>query len=77
MKFRIIFRTVRPFVSALAVIATSAALVFTIYFTELGLQWVTFLGGILVAAMLSEATRVSRAEWVAVKALGTIERPQG
>jgi PAS domain S-box-containing protein len=67
MKFRIIFRAVRPFFSALAVIATSAALVFAIYFTELGLQWITFLGGILVAAILAEATRVSHVEWVVAR----------
>ncbi|MFZ2161301.1 MAG: EAL domain-containing protein [Sideroxyarcus sp.] len=67
MKARILFRAVRPFISALAVLATSAALVFTIYFTDLGMQWVTFLGGILVAAILSEATRVSRVEWVAAR----------
>ena len=67
MKFRVIFRAVRPFFSALAVIATSAALVFAIYFTELGLQWITFLGGILVAAILAEATRVSRVEWVVAR----------
>jgi len=67
MKGRIFFRTVRPFVSALAVIATSAALVFAIYFTELGIQWVTFLGGVLVAAILSEATRVSHIEWRAAR----------
>ncbi|MBI5005631.1 MAG: EAL domain-containing protein [Nitrosomonadales bacterium] len=65
MKFREIFRTVRPLISALAVIATAAVLVFAIYFTELGLQWVTFLAGILVAAILAEATRVSRIEWLA------------
>jgi PAS domain S-box-containing protein len=67
MKFRVVLHTVRPFISALAVIATSAALVFTIYFTELGLQWITFLGGILVAAILSEATRVSRVEWLSAR----------
>jgi len=67
MKARVLFRAVRPFVSALAVIATSVALVFTIYFTQLGLQWVTFLGGVLVAAILSEAARVSRAEWLAAR----------
>ena len=67
MKARIVFRAVRPFVSALAVIATSGALVFTIYFTDLGLQWVTFLAGVLVAAILSEATRVSRVEWLAAR----------
>jgi PAS domain S-box-containing protein len=43
------------------------ALVFTIYFTRLGLEWVTFLGGVLLAAILSEATRVSRIEWLAAR----------
>jgi PAS domain S-box-containing protein len=67
MKARVFFRAVRPFVSALAVIATSGALVFTIYFTDLGLQWATFLSGVLLAAVLSEATRVSRVEWLAAR----------
>lgn len=62
-----VFRTVRPFISGLAVIATAAVLVFTMYFTGLGLQWSTFLSGILVAAVLAEATRVTRAEWVVVR----------
>ena len=67
MQIRKIFRTVRPFISALAVITTAAALVFTIYYTELGLQWATFLAGILVAAILAEATRVSHAEWIIMR----------
>ena len=67
MKFRVVFRTVRPFISALSVIATASVLVFAIYFTELGFQWITFLGGVLVAAILSEATRVSRVEWLAAR----------
>jgi PAS domain S-box-containing protein len=65
MKVGNMFRTVRPFISALAVIATAALLVFVIYFTELGLLWIAFLGGILLAAILAEATRVSRVEWLA------------
>lgn len=72
MKARVIFHTVRPFISALAVIAISAVLVFTIYFTELGLQWSTFLSGILVAAVLSEASRASRVEWQATRRLAQI-----
>jgi PAS domain S-box-containing protein len=67
MKARFIFHTVRPYISALAVIATAAMLVFTIYFTDFGLQWITFLGGILVAAIMAEATRVSRVEWLAAR----------
>lgn len=67
MKARVIFRTVQPFMSALAVIFTAGALVFAIYFTELGMQWITFLGGVLVASVLAEATRVSRLEWIATR----------
>lgn len=62
-----LFRTLRPYVSALAVIATAAILVFTIYFTRLSLQWTAFLTGVLVAAILAEATRVSRAEWTVMR----------
>lgn len=62
-----LFNTVRPYLSALAVIATAAILVFTIYFTQLDLQWTAFLTGILVAAILAEATRVTRAEWTVMR----------
>lgn len=60
---RKLFRAVRPFISAAAVITTATVLVFAIYFTQLGEQWITFLTGILVAAILAEATRRSHAEW--------------
>jgi PAS domain S-box-containing protein len=64
---RRIFRAIRPFISAFAVIATAAVLVFAIYFTELGSQWILFLTGILVAAILAETTRRSHAEWVVMR----------
>ncbi len=64
MRGRKIFRTVRPYVSAGAAIAAAGALVFTIYFTRFDLEWVAFLTGILVAAILAVATRASHAEWV-------------
>lgn len=62
-----LFRAVRPYLPALAVIATSAMLVFAIYFTELGLQWTTFLAGLLVASILAEASRTSRSEWMLMR----------
>lgn len=65
MRLRDTFRTVRPVITALAVIAAAGVLVFAIYFTWLDLQWIAFLAGILVAAILAEATRVSRIEWIA------------
>ena len=62
-----LYRAVRPYLSAVAVIATSVALVFAIYFTELGLQWTTFLAGLLVASILAEASRMSRSEWMLMR----------
>lgn len=67
MQVRRIFRAIRPFISAIAVTATAAMLVSAIYYTELEPQWITFLAGILVAAILAEATRISRAEWLAIR----------
>ncbi len=64
---RKLFRAVRPFISAVAVIITATVLVFAIYFTQLGEQWITFLTGILVAAILAEATRRSHAEWTVMR----------
>jgi len=64
---RKLFRAVRPFISAVAVIITATVLVFAIYFTQLGPQWITFLAGILVAAILAEATRRSHAEWTVTR----------
>ncbi len=58
---------VRPLVSALSAIAISGALVATIFLTKLNMEWVTFLAGILVAALLAEATRLSRAEWALMR----------
>ncbi len=63
MRFRRLYTAVRPFISAIAVIAIALVLVITVYFTLVSIQWVAFLTGVLVAAMLAEATRVSRAEW--------------
>jgi PAS domain S-box-containing protein len=51
----------------LAVIATAIILIVTIYFTELGTQWITFLTGILFAAVIAEITRRSRAEWMVMR----------
>jgi hypothetical protein len=48
----------------MAVIVVGALLVFAIYFTELGMQWVTFLTGVLIAAVLGMTSRASQAGWV-------------
>ncbi len=67
MSTRKFFRGVRPYITAMAVILVVGLLVFAIYFTELGLQWVTFLTGILIASILAMATRASRTEWVLMR----------
>lgn len=69
-----VFRIVGPYISAVAIIAISAALVFTITFTEINTQWVTFLAGVLVAAILAEATRVSHAEWILMRRTAQLKK---
>lgn len=64
---RTLFRTIRNYVAALAVIATASALVFAISFTESNLPWTAFLTGVLVAAILAEAVRASRSEWLLMR----------
>ena len=56
-------RWLRRFMPAVATIALAAALLFAMYFTELDWQWVTFLGGVLFAALLALVSRASKAEW--------------
>jgi PAS domain S-box-containing protein len=67
MKGDELFRAVRMYFAVLAVIGTAAALVFTIHFTRDNMQWVAFLTGILVAAVLAEAVRMSRSEWMVMR----------
>lgn len=62
-----IFRSVRAYLVAIAVIATAVALVSTIYFTEGSVNWIAFLTGVLIASVLAEAARASRSEWVLMR----------
>ena len=60
------FHVVRPFISALAVLAITAVIVFTIYYGENAKLWIPFLSGILLAAVLAEATTVSSTERIVI-----------
>ena len=62
-----LFQVVRSFLPVLAVIVTTVALVFTIYFTQLGPHWITFLAGVLVTAIIAEVTGRSHVEWIAMR----------
>lgn len=59
------FHVIRPFVSASLVLAITAGIVFAVYFSENEILWIPFLAGILVAAVLVEATTVSSTERIA------------
>jgi PAS domain S-box-containing protein len=61
------FRVIQPLASILAVIITTAALIFAIYFTERDQLWVPFLSGILVASTLAAATRMLHTERIAIR----------
>lgn len=60
-------RAAHPFILAIAVAASLMALISGYYFALPSSQWSLFLGGVLVAALLAEATRMSRSEWVAIR----------
>jgi len=63
MIFSKLANVIRPSVSAIAILILNAFLIAAIYWTLFSLPWMAFLSGVLVAAILAEATRVSRAEW--------------
>ncbi|HZE11439.1 MAG TPA: EAL domain-containing protein [Burkholderiales bacterium] len=64
------YRRVRPAISAIALIVTTALLVGMIVFTEFNIHWVTFLAGILVAATAALASRAARADRAAAQLAG-------
>jgi hemerythrin len=51
----------------MAVIVIAVLLVIAIYFTELGMQWITFLTGILIASIIGMVSRTTRAEWIIMR----------
>lgn len=57
----------QPYLTAMAVITIAGLLVFAIYFTELGMHWITFLTGILIASIISMVSRTTRAEWIVAR----------
>ncbi|MDH2916170.1 MAG: adenylate/guanylate cyclase domain-containing protein [Gallionella sp.] len=67
MLSKTIFRSVKPFITTVAVVVVIGLLVFSIYFTNLGMQWALFLSGVLIASVISMASRASRAEWIITK----------
>jgi PAS domain S-box-containing protein len=56
-------RWLQRLMPAFATAALAAVLLFAMYFTDLDWQWVTFLGGVLFAALLALVSRASKAEW--------------
>jgi adenylate cyclase len=64
MRFRKIFHFIQPYLAAVGVILIVSLLVFAIYFTNVNVQWITFLTGILIASILGMTSRASRAEWI-------------
>jgi len=62
MKSPKLLGSVQPFISGVAVVITTSLLLFAIYFTNLDVQWVAFLAGVLMAAALAVVSRAARAE---------------
>lgn len=69
---RRLLRKLQPFVAVVAVVATSGMLVLAMHFTELDLQWITFLSGVLAASLLAMVARATRAEYSAARRLARV-----
>lgn len=68
------FKQIAPYAGAAAAILMLGALLATMYLTWLSLEWATFLSGILVAAVLSVASRSARAEWLITRRTAQLSR---
>jgi len=62
MDLRPLLRAVNPYLGIVAVLVLLAALLGTMYLTWFELQWLAFLGGMLMAAVLAMVARASRTE---------------
>ena len=67
-------RYLRPYLTAITVVALSVMLVFTIYHTLLDLQWIAFLLGVLFAALLSMVSQSVKAQWRLVRRSAQLRR---
>jgi PAS domain S-box-containing protein len=67
MRGRRMFRAVRPYLVAMAVVVMLVFLVATILLTELNLEWLLFLTGMLTASILALTSRATRAEWASLR----------
>ncbi len=67
-------RYLTPFLTAIAVFALCVALVFTIYYTLLDLQWIAFLLGVLFAAVLSMISQSVKVQWRLVRRTAQLQR---
>ena len=59
-----VFIMMAPYCGAAGTLIIVVLLLGTMYLTRLDLQWVTFLSGVLMAAILAMATRSARADWM-------------
>ena len=70
----LVLRWLRMTVVGLVTLALGALVAATVYWTAFDPRWITFLGGVLFAAVLAVASQVSRAEWRAARRLQQLER---
>ncbi len=67
-------RWLRTATVALVTVALGALVAATVYWTAFDPRWITFLGGVLFAAVAAVASQMSRAEWRAARRLQQLER---
>lgn len=74
MRTAIVFRRVMPYMTAIAVVMMIGVLIAAIYFTLFDLEWIAFLAGVLIAAILAMVTRASRAEWTVARRTAQLQQ---
>ena len=70
-------RIVRAVLSGLLPAVLCALLLVTIYFTHFDWQWIAFLSGVFVAAVLALSSRAISAEWRVVRRSRQLEKLKG
>lgn len=60
-------KVAQPYISALAIVALLALIIFSIYFGQNNKLWIILLSGVLIMAVLAEATNISNTERVVIR----------
>jgi len=73
----ILMRYLPKFLAAALTLLLGVTLIATIYFTLFELEWITFLAGVLFAAVAATATQASKSQWLVMRRTKQLQRVKG